>query len=162
MTGNSSDAQDVVQDACLRVLQGIHGYKGGNPRAWLLTITRNAALTFLAGKRRRGGTVSCDAAEAERIEDPAATPEAHVIAQADSATLEAALAALPQRFREILILREYEGLSYREIARLTGVPAGTVMSRLARARALLPALLLAEKMADAGALRQGRATSRPP
>jgi RNA polymerase sigma factor (sigma-70 family) len=137
LTGNTCDAQDVVQDACLRAFQGLDSYAGGNPQAWILTITRNAALSFLARKNSRGLVMSGDAAEAERVADPAATPEANVIAQAEAATLEAALAALPQTFRDILILREYEDLSYRAIADVTGVPIGTVMSRLSRARNLL-------------------------
>jgi len=145
LTGNAADAEDVVQDACLRALKGIDGYSGGNARAWLLAITRNAAFTFLARHRSRSLVMSADAEEAERAmeyaPDPGAGAEASLIAQADAAAIERALAALPAPFREIVILREYNDLSYREIAEVIRAPIGTVMSRLARARALLLAAL---------------------
>lgn len=155
LTGNAADAEDVVQDACLRALKGIGGFAGGNARAWLLTITRNAAFTFLARKRPGDVLLTSNSEEAERAIDDAidggATPDAELIARADEATLEKALASLPAHFREILLLREFNELSYREISEMTRLPVGTVMSRLARARALLSRALAPERMRKAGA-----------
>ena len=141
LTGSRADAEDVVQDACLRAFRGIGGFAGGNARAWLLTITRHAAYTWL-GKNRSAALLVVDDLEAvERKElergvpmDRVDTPETALIAKADAARLEAAIAELPVPFRETLVLRDLQGLDYREIAEVTKVPIGTVMSRLARAR----------------------------
>src|SRR5262245_29980683 len=141
LTGSRADAEDVVQEACLRALRGIGGFAGGNARAWLLTITRHAAYTWL-GKNRSASLLVVDDLEAvERRElergvpiDRFDTPETELIAKADAARLEAAIAELPVPFRETLVLRDLQGLDYREIAEVTKVPIGTVMSRLARAR----------------------------
>jgi RNA polymerase sigma-70 factor (ECF subfamily) len=142
LTGNRADAEDVVQDACLRAFRAIGSITGSNTRAWVLTIVHNAALTWL-GKNRPAALVTVEDVETvERMQtDPgrydAETPEAALIAKADDARLAAAIAALPMPFQETLVLRDIHGLDYREIARVTGVPIGTVMSRLARARARL-------------------------
>jgi RNA polymerase sigma factor (sigma-70 family) len=153
LTGNSTDAEDVVQDACLRAFRGIGGYAGGNARAWLLSITRNAAFTFLARKRPADVLLTSNSEEAETafndVADDAPTAEADMIARADSAALDAALAGLPAPYREILALREYNDLSYREIAEMTKLPVGTVMSRLARARALMLQALAPERAGKA-------------
>src|SRR5215831_19745426 len=138
VTGNRADAEDVVQEACLRAFRGIGGFAGGNDRAWVLTIVRNTAYDWLR-KNRSPAVVQVDDLEAvERMQpaDDAATagPEAALIARADEAKLEAAIASLPAVFRDTLLLRDVQGLDYREIAAITGVPIGTVMSRLARAR----------------------------
>jgi RNA polymerase sigma-70 factor (ECF subfamily) len=143
LTGDRADAQDVVQEACLRAFRGIGAYAGGNARAWVLTIVRHAAYSWLA-KHRRPLVMAVDDLEAvERAqsqpgrnaaETTSATPETELIAKADAARLEAAIAALPSAFRETLVLRDIQGLDYREIAQVTEVPIGTVMSRLARAR----------------------------
>jgi len=143
ITGDRADAEDVVQDACLRAFRAIGGYAGGNARAWVLTIVRNTAYTWL-GKNRTATLVPVEDLEAvERATARAGTdlgaastpsPEAELIARADAAQLEAAIAALPPQFRETLVLRDVQGLDYREIALVTDVPVGTVMSRLARAR----------------------------
>jgi RNA polymerase sigma factor (sigma-70 family) len=148
LTGNGADAEDVVQEACLRAFRGINGFAGGNARAWLLTITRHAAYSFLA-KHRSAALLMVDDLEAvERSElargtaiEQAPSPEAALIARSDAARLEAAIAALPVPFRETLVLRDVQGLDYREIAEVTKVPIGTVMSRLARGRARLIAEL---------------------
>jgi RNA polymerase sigma-70 factor (ECF subfamily) len=140
LTGNASDAEDVVQEACLRALTGASTYAGGSKRAWLIAIVRNTAFTWLARNRPKSLVLTGDMEEAERASTdlpPVATPEAEVIARADQALLTAGIEALPAPFRETLVLREINDLSYREIAEATGVPVGTVMSRLARARALL-------------------------
>lgn len=149
LTGSITDAEDVVQEACLRAFRGIGGFSGVNPRAWLLTIVRHAAYTWL-GKNRSGSLLMVDDLEAVERKQASAgalsgqgpeTPEAALIAKADAARLEAAIAELPVPFRETLVLRDVQGLDYREIAEVTGVPIGTVMSRLARARGRLIARL---------------------
>jgi len=146
LTGSRADAEDVVQDACVRAFRAIHSVTSANPRAWLLTIVRNAAFTWLGRNRHPGLVMVEDLEVAERLAPPDArrddeTPEAALIAKSESARLEAAIAALPAPFRETLVLREIHGLNYREISAATGVPIGTVMSRLARARARLAASL---------------------
>jgi len=141
LTGNATDAEDVVQEACLRAFRGIGGFAGGNARAWLLTITRNAAYTWLTRNRSPALVVVDDLEEVERKElsrgvplEGSQTPEAALIAKADATRLEAAIAKLPVPFREALVLRDVQGLDYREISQVMKVPIGTVMSRLARAR----------------------------
>jgi RNA polymerase sigma factor (sigma-70 family) len=147
LTGDRADAEDVVQDACLRALRGIAGFSGGNARAWVLTIVRHTAYTWL-GKNRPAALVVTDDLEAvERTQfsrgaaEPSETPEAALIAKADAARLESAIRKLPPPFRETLVLRDLQGLDYKEIAKVTGVPIGTVMSRLARARGRLMTML---------------------
>ena len=149
VTGNRADAEDVVQEACLRAFRGIGGFTGGNGRAWVLTIVRNAAYDWLR-KNRPAAVVLVDDLEAvERAADAAASadnnPEAALIARADQARLEAAIANLPAVFRDTMVLRDVHGLDYREIATITGVPIGTVMSRLARARRRVIEMLGAER-----------------
>jgi RNA polymerase sigma factor (sigma-70 family) len=138
LAGNSADAEDIVQEACLRALRGLDRYAGGNARAWLLTITRNTAFTWLARNRPKALVVTEDI-EALAPADGAPTPEVALIEKADAAAIELAIGALPPPFKETLVLRDINGLSYHEIADITGVPLGTVMSRLARARGLLMA-----------------------
>ena len=141
LTGGAADAEDVVQDACLRALKGIGGYAGGDARAWFLTIARNAAYTHMARKRPASVLLTSNSEEAElafeAAADEAPSAEAGMIARADAAALDAALDNLPPPFREIIVLREFNDLSYKEIAEIVKTPIGTVMSRLARARALL-------------------------
>jgi len=143
LTGNATDAEDVVQEACLRAYGAINSYAGGNSRAWILTIVRNTAYTWLRNNRPAELVMVDDlelAANSSAAATPgadgpgAATPEASLIAKADASRLKDAIAALPTEFRETLVLREVHGLDYREIAAVTGKPVGTVMSRLARAR----------------------------
>ena len=138
LTGNRADAEDVVQEACLDAFRGITGFNGSHARAWVLTIVRHAAYRWLR-KNRPAALVVVDDLEAvgapgTQVAHGAETPEAALIAQADAARLEQAIAALPVPFRETLVLRDVNGLDYRDIADVTGVPIGTVMSRLARAR----------------------------
>jgi RNA polymerase sigma factor (sigma-70 family) len=142
LTGDRADAEDVVQEACLRAFRGIGGFAGVNARAWVLTIVRHAAYTWL-GKNRSASLVMVDDLEAVEqkqsnagaaFEQAPPTPEAELIAKADARRLEAAIAELPVPFRETLVLRDVQGLDYREISEVTKVPIGTVMSRLARAR----------------------------
>jgi RNA polymerase sigma factor (sigma-70 family) len=122
----------------LRALRGLDRYAGGNARAWLLTITRNAAFTWLARNRPKALVVTEDI-EALAPADGAPTPEVALIEKANAAAIELAIGALPPPFKETLVLRDINGLSYHEIADIIGVPLGTVMSRLARARGLLMA-----------------------
>jgi RNA polymerase sigma-70 factor (ECF subfamily) len=142
ITGNRADAEDVVQDACLRAFRAIRNFDGGSRRAWVLTIVRHTAYSWLR-KNRPAALVAVENLEAvaEAQATPGSfaseTPEAALIAKADAARLEAAIAALPTPFRETLVLRDVQGLDYREIAEVTGVPIGTVMSRLARGRGRL-------------------------
>jgi RNA polymerase sigma factor (sigma-70 family) len=137
LTGSRADSQDVVQDACLRALRGIGNFSNGNARAWVLTIVRHTAYTWLH-KNRPAALVPVEDIEAvertQSIELDVETPEKALIAQDDATLLEAAIATLPAPLRETLLLRELHELSYREIAEVTGVLIGTVMSRLARAR----------------------------
>jgi RNA polymerase sigma factor (sigma-70 family) len=166
LTGDRADAEDVVQEACLRAFRGIGGFAGVNARAWLLTIVRHAAYTWL-GKNRSAALLMVDDLEAvERkqvgggapLEAAPETPEAALIAKTDAARVEAAIAELPVPFRETLVLRDIQGLDYREIADVTKVPIGTVMSRLARARRRL----IASIGADAPGKSLGVAPSNPP
>jgi RNA polymerase sigma factor (sigma-70 family) len=146
ITGNRTDAEDVVQDACLRAFRGISNFSNGDARAWVLTVVRNTAYTWLHKNRPSSVLVVEDIEAVESTQgghgDPCSeTPETTLIAKADAAGLRAAIAALPTQYRETVILRDVQGLSYREISEVTGVPAGTVMSRLARARRRLIAIL---------------------
>src|SRR4030081_222359 len=133
VTGNRADAEDVVQEACLRAFRGITGYSGGNGRAWVLAIVRNAAYDWLRRNRSPSVVHVDDLEAAERMQAPDAAaagadnPEAALIARADEARLEAAIAGLPTVFRETLVLRDVQGLDYREIATITGGPLGTVV-----------------------------------
>jgi len=146
LTGNRDDAQDVVQEACLRALGALDKGTVERPRAWLLAIVRNTAFTWLAKNRPAAVLVTdemqvFEAAAAAGGEAGPLDPEAALIAKAEAAAIEAAIAALPIVFREVLVMREIQGLGYRDIAEATSLPVGTVMSRLARARAQLAAKL---------------------
>ncbi|HXW20555.1 MAG TPA: sigma-70 family RNA polymerase sigma factor [Roseiarcus sp.] len=142
LTGNRADAEDVVQDACVRALGALSGGAVEKPRPWLLAITRNAAHTFLKRNRSRTVVASDDlealesASLAEAGERPA-SPEEALIAAADSQAVEQAIRDLPSAYREVIVMRDINGLSYREISEAIEAPIGTVMSRLARGRAAL-------------------------
>lgn len=140
MTGSASDAEDVVQDACVRALRALETTAVERPRAWVLTIVRNTALTWMA-KNRPAKVTSIEGVdgplELPELTDPAPSAEQDMIARADQGAVRSAIAALPQAFREAIVMREINGLSYREIADASGIPIGTVMSRLARARMML-------------------------
>jgi RNA polymerase sigma factor (sigma-70 family) len=133
LTGSSSDAEDAVQDACVRALTFIDGFRAGDGRAWLLAIVRNTCYDWLR-RNRRSTLLAGSPEELERAADNTPGPEAEELRKADGRMLQDGLAALPAEYREALVLRELEGLSYREIGQVTGVPMGTVMSRLARGR----------------------------
>ncbi len=144
LTRNDADAADVVQEAFLRALTYFNGYRGENGRAWLLTIVRNTCYRWL--ERNRPAAVvpfsrevepEVVAAVASAGSEPPPDPETMMLRQRDTAMLNDLIAELPAAFREVLVLRELEELSYRDIGEILGVPMGTVMSRLARARGLL-------------------------
>ena len=145
LTGQRADAEDVVQEACLRALAALEAANIDHPRAWLLGIVRNTAFTWLAKNRPKALLVTDDVSVFETAAsagEAGPNAEAALIAAADEARVHQAIAALPAPFREVLVMREITGLSYREIAEAAGAPIGTIMSRLARARALLAAKLV--------------------
>lgn len=147
---NEAAAQDIVQDSCVKALKGLHGFKGGNARAWLLTIVRHESYDWIARTKARGMESLDDesdtglAAAAAHAE----TPEALLVRLQDRAMLKRALEELPDGYREVLILKELEEMAYKDIAEVTGVPIGTVMSRLSRGRALLKEKLLGKDHAS--------------
>jgi RNA polymerase sigma-70 factor (ECF subfamily) len=136
----SDDANDIVQEAFLRAFRGFDTLRGGDVKAWLLTIVRNCSATVFEQQRRRP-TVSFGEEHEEALQSDADAaspdPESAMAAEDDRRTLGRLIEALPEEHRQVLLLRELEELSYREIASVTQVPIGTVMSRLARARAAL-------------------------
>jgi len=135
ITRNDHDAQDVVQEAVLRAYRFFDGLRG-EPKPWLLAIVRNSCLSWLQVNRPADLAAFDDRVVEPEAPDEAG-PEAQAMRAVDRRMLNDAIAALPAQFREVLVLRELEDLSYREIARVADIPIGTVMSRLARARRLL-------------------------
>jgi len=132
LTRDEQDAADVVQEAYLRALKFFDGFHGGDSRAWLLAIVRNTGYTWLRQNRALDLAVFDEELHSGGCE--AFNPERLLLQRADRQLVRAALEELPVEFREVLVLRELEGLSYKEIAAIAGLPLGTVMSRLARAR----------------------------
>jgi RNA polymerase sigma-70 factor, ECF subfamily len=145
-----ADAEDAVQDAFIRAYRAFHQLEGADIKPWLLTIVRNICYRRLQERRSRGNVISLDEALGPRaaarplssasLSEFAAkepSPEQAAITASDQSLLDQAIAALPPVFREVIVLREIEELSYREIAAIIGAPVGTVMSRLSRARAEL-------------------------
>ena len=136
LTRNEHDAQDAVQEAFLRAFRFFPGFRGGDARAWLMKIVRNTCYTWLNMNRPLQ-----DAAEFDENSFPhysgAPNPEEAVLQNDSSKLVRLALEKLPPSTREVLVLREIEGMSYKEISQITGMPAGTVMSTLSRARARL-------------------------
>ena len=133
LTGNKADAEDVVQEAYLRAFRFFAGFRGGNGRSWLLKIVRNTCYTWLQINRPLQDGSEFD----ENVCPPdsrASNPEEILLQNDSRILLKKALEKLPSNFREVLVLRELEGMSYKEISEVTGMPPGTVMSRLSRAR----------------------------
>lgn len=140
-------SEDVVQDAVLRAFRAFGQYRGGSPRAWLLAIVRNCCRTAQAGAAAKLALVVPesdlpDQSEVVEQADPAPSPEEAMTRGAELARVRSAIEAIPAPFREAVVLRDLEELSYGEIAEVTGVPIGTVMSRLSRGRAMLAKILL--------------------
>jgi RNA polymerase sigma-70 factor, ECF subfamily len=142
---NATDAEDAVQECYLRALRHFDSYRGPAMKPWLLAILRNVCNAELVRRRTREAAIG-DSGDGDGDEtsaavaiwqEPAASPESDLLRQQDDATIRRLVAALPQPFREAIVLREINGLSYNEIAQVAGVPVGTVMSRLARARLML-------------------------
>ncbi len=149
LSQSPTDAEDIVQDAALRALQALSSVSVDRPKPWFLAIVRNAAMTFMARERRKtmayvGDMTDLDALDLRQGDGAAASPEQELIAHEDGERLRQAIANLPSPFLETLVMRDINGLSYREIAEATESPVGTVMSRLARARAMLARTLRAE------------------
>ena len=140
---NEEDAKDVVQEAYLRAFKSFGGFHGSNGRAWLLTIVRNTSYTLLKKNRAADLTTTFDE-EIHAASDESASPAIIVEHAEDAERVTKAMDELPAEFREILVLRHQEGLSYKEIADIAQIPPGTVMSRLARARAKLREYLAAQ------------------
>ena len=146
IAGSRADAEDIVQEASMRAFKNIRGFSGGNARAWVLTIVRNTSYSWLAKNRPKtlvlGDDLDQRTRETIEQEDPQ-TPEAALIAKLDAQEVRNAMASLPVSFREVLVLREIHDLDYRTIAEVAALPIGTVMSRLARARSMLAAAIMA-------------------
>jgi RNA polymerase sigma-70 factor (ECF subfamily) len=158
---NTDDAEDAVQECYLRALRHFDSYRGPAMKPWLLAILRNVCNTEFARRSRR--EVLTDYAQDESVteempmwQEPQASPEKMMLQQQDSATIRRLVAELPEPFRETIVLREMNDLSYKEIAEVAGVPVGTVMSRLARARTMLRSAWNAAETATA---RPGSATT---
>jgi len=146
LAGSRADADDIVQEASLRAFRGMGGFAGGNPRAWVLSIVRNAAYTWLTRNRSAAVVLAddLDQGERNRIANLPSTreaggddPEAALLAAGVADEVRQQVAALPAPYAEVLVLREIHELSYNEIAAMLDLPVGTVMSRLARARRIL-------------------------
>ncbi len=141
-----ADAQDVTQEAMLRSYRFFPGFQGGDPRAWLLQIVRNTCYTWMEKNRPMSNSTVFD----EELYVPARpTPEALAIATNDRERLMQALEALPTRYREVIVLRELEGFSYKEIAEISSMPIGSVMSTLSRARRQLQIALAGPEREEA-------------
>ena len=159
LTRNERDAEDVVQESYLRAFRFFAGFRGGDARAWLLRIVRNTCYTWLHANRPLQEATEFD----ETLFSPdsrSPNPEEAVLRNDRSALVRKALETLPANFREVLILRELEGLSYKEIAAITGMPAGTVMSSLSRARDRLRQVLMMSEDAVSSPRRIAIANTR--
>jgi RNA polymerase sigma-70 factor (ECF subfamily) len=149
LTRDSSLSEDVVQDAVVRAFRSFGGFRGDSPKAWLLAIVRNCCRTALSRPQNVVGLTvhesslsDTDSASARDTPDPRLNPEQQAIQQDEIGRVRTAIEAVPEPFREAVILRDIEDLTYAEIAEVTGAPIGTVMSRLARGRAMLASELL--------------------
>jgi RNA polymerase sigma-70 factor, ECF subfamily len=133
LVGNPADAEDIVQEASLRALRFFDGFRGGDSRAWLLKIVRNTSYSWV--RKNRPARLADEFDETIHSgETMSETAESKLLSSAESERVRKALEELPLTFREVLVLREIEGLSYKEISEVTGVAMGTVMSSLSRAR----------------------------
>jgi RNA polymerase sigma factor (sigma-70 family) len=144
LTRNEHDAEDVAQEAYMRAFKFFGGFRGGDSRSWLLTIVRNTCYTWMNQNRSRDLTTVLDE-EIHTVESEGLDPEALLLEKVNSDVLKRALDELSMEFREAVVLRELEEMSYKEIAEISGVPLGTVMSRLARGRKQLQQVLTGGK-----------------
>jgi len=136
ITRNDHDAEDVVQEAYLRAFRSFDGFHGGDTRPWLLAIVRNTSINSLKRRSPRSSAMSLDES-ANLLAADVAGPDERMLQAVNHELVCRALDELPEEFREVVVLREMEGLSYKEVAEVTDTPIGTVMSRLARGRKLL-------------------------
>jgi len=148
LVGREQDAQDIVQEAYLRALRSVETFRGGDMRSWILAIVRNASFDWLRRDKSRR-LDEMDDQSASAASDEEADPSRILERAEDVARIRKAIGQLPAESRQMIVLREMEGLSYKEIADVSGVPIGTVMSRLARARRRLAELLSGEGGASA-------------
>jgi RNA polymerase sigma-70 factor (ECF subfamily) len=139
LTRNREDAEDVVQEAFLRAFAALESFRGDDGKAWLLTIVRNTCMTWL--KRNRNAAVMSSFEQDEDPTELSPDPEEILLISCDREHVREALERLPSDFREAILLREFESLSYKEIATIVSVPVGTVMSRLSRGREYLRRIL---------------------
>jgi RNA polymerase sigma factor (sigma-70 family) len=135
------DAQDIVQESCLRAFRAVDSVRNADARCWLLSIVRNTSYTWLKKNRVRGPKFIADDQMAEIPDGETSDPAAELLRSADREMLNEAMEQLSVEYREVMVLREFEGLSYQQIAEIAQLPIGTVMSRLARARQRLQATL---------------------
>jgi len=138
------DAEDIVQEAVLRALRGFGNFRGDDARAWLLTIVRNTCYTWLKRQRNHEAVIDADA-DIDTVETDNADPFSVLSRNIQTEQLRLAVEELPPEFREVIVLKDLQGLTYREIAKIIAAPIGTVMSRLARGRRRLAERLCAEK-----------------
>ena len=139
---NEQDAEDLVQDSCLRAFKSMDGFRGGDARAWLLAIVRNTCYSWLQRRNKIVETTTEFNEETHSQETISSTVEQELLQRVERQRIQDELEAMPLEFREAMVLREIEDLSYKEIADVTGVPMGTVMSRLSRGRRWLRERLL--------------------
>ena len=148
-TRDATLSEDVVQDAIVRAYRGFSGFRGDSAKAWLLAIVRNCCRTAVSAPKSMAGLTvhesgfsDEDSKELSNVRDPNPDPEQQAIQQDEIGRVRSAIEAIPEPFREVVVLRDMEDLSYAEIAEVTGAPIATVMSRLARGRAILASALL--------------------
>ena len=148
MTRNANDGEDVAQEALLRAFRFFDSFRGNDARVWLLTIVRNTYLTWVRRQMPQQNLAEFD----ERLHtdiETALTPESEFLRQATSDQVRRAIEQLPAEFREVILMRELEQMSYKEIAAVTQSPLGTVMSRLSRGRSVLRQLIAGQRRAEA-------------
>jgi RNA polymerase sigma-70 factor (ECF subfamily) len=154
LSRDAAAADDIVQEACLRALRAFGGYRGGDPKSWLLAIVRNCSFNWIKANRADGAFHPPTRDYADGVEEwggeSLGSPEADLMREADIDTVRRLIEELPEPFRETLVLRELEELSYKQIAEITAVAVGTVMSRLARARQMLSRGLRREAKLEQG------------
>ena len=147
MTRNSADAEDVAQEAMLRAFRFFDGFRGDDGRVWLLTIVRNTYLTWIRRQMPEQNSAEFDERQHTDIES-VLTPESAALRQATAEQVRRAIETLPAEYREVILMRELEQMSYKEIATVTQAPLGTVMSRISRARSMLRRFIAEERRAE--------------
>jgi len=147
LTRSHEDAEDVVQEAFLRAFAAFESFRGQDAKPWLLTIVRNTSMTWLKRNRNAGGTIGFEEAPKDPSEH-SPNPEELLLISCDREQVRQALKQLPSDFREAIVLREMEGLAYKEISTTLGIPIGTVMSRLSRGRDWLKRILTPQRLSS--------------